>query len=97
MTIIAYHIPNAANPFKVPIPIEGLLFPPIKNPGVVDGIHQCVVLFTEKRDIKVKVKTKHDSISMEEFPEITKEPMGGKSAKEIKDWEKIFPPSLTST
>jgi hypothetical protein len=46
----------------------------------MDSIHQRAVLFLEKLDIKVGVKTKHDSISMEEFPEITKEPMGGKSA-----------------
>jgi hypothetical protein len=80
MSIAAYHIPNAVDPFKVAGPIKGILFPPIKNPGVVDSIYQCV-LFPEKRDIKVGVKTKHDSISMEEFPEITKEPMGGESAK----------------
>ena len=47
----------------------------------MDSIHQRVVLFLEKRDVKVGVKTEHDSISMEEFPEITKEPMGGESAK----------------
>jgi hypothetical protein len=81
MTIATYHIPNAVHPFKVPVTIEGLLFLLIKNPGVMDRIHQCAVLFLEKRNIKVGVKTKHDSISMEEFPEITKEPMGGKSAK----------------
>jgi hypothetical protein len=81
MAIAAYHIPNAVHPFKVPVPIKGLLFPPIKNPGVVDSIHQRGVLIPEKRDIIVGVKTKHDSISMKEFPEITKEPMGGKSAK----------------
>jgi hypothetical protein len=84
MTIAAYHIPNAAHPFKVPVPIEGLLFPPIKNPGVVDSIHQRAVLFLEKWDIKVGVKTKYNSISMEESPEITKEPMGGESAKRDK-------------
>jgi hypothetical protein len=81
MTNAAYHIPNAVHPFNMPVPIEGLLFLLIKNPGVVDSIHQRAVLFTEKRDIKVGVKTKHDSISMEEFPETLKEPMGGKSAK----------------
>ncbi len=81
MAIAAYHIPNAVHPFKVPVPIEGLLFLLIKNPGVVDSIHQRAVLFPEKWDIKVGVKTKHNSISMEELPEITKEPMGGKSAK----------------
>jgi hypothetical protein len=81
MTIPAYHISNAMDPFKVPLPIEGLLLSLITNPGVVDSIHQRVVLFPEKRDIKVVVKTKQDSISMEEFPEITKEPMGGESAK----------------
>jgi hypothetical protein len=65
LTIAAYHIPNAVHPFKVPVPIEGLLFPPIKNHGVVDSIHQRAVLFPEKRDLKVGVKTKHNSISME--------------------------------
>jgi hypothetical protein len=91
MTISAYHIPNAVHPFKVPVLIEGLLFLPIKNPGVVDSIHQRVVLFPEKRDIKVRVKTKHDSISMEEFPEITKELMGGESAKGDKGLGKNIP------
>ncbi len=81
MTITAYHIPNAVHSFKVPVLIEGLLFLPIKKPGVMDSIHQNAVLFLEKWDIKVEVKTKHNSISMEEFPEITKEPMGGKSTK----------------
>ncbi len=95
MTITAYHIRNAVHPFKVPVPIEGLLFLPIKDSGVVDSVHQCAVLFPEKRKVKVGMKTKHDSISMEEFPEITKEPMGGESAKRDKDWEKIFLPSLT--
>jgi hypothetical protein len=65
MTIPSYHIPIAVHPFKVPVLIEGLLFPPIKNPGVVNSIHQCAVLFPEKQDIKVGVKTKHNSISME--------------------------------
>jgi hypothetical protein len=64
LTIAVYHIPNAVDPFKVPVPIEGLLIPPIKNPGVVDSIHQRAVLFPEKQDIKDGVKTKHDSISM---------------------------------
>jgi hypothetical protein len=91
MTIAAYHIPDAVHPFKVPVPIEGLLFLPIKNPGIMDSIHQHVVLFPEKQDIKVGVKTKHDSISMEEFPEITKEPMGGKSAKGDKGSGKDIP------
>jgi hypothetical protein len=88
LTIAAYHIPNAVHLFKVPVLIEGLLFPRIKNSGVVDSINQCAVLFPEKQDIKVSVKTKHNSISMEEFPKILNEPMGGKSAKEIKDWKK---------
>ena len=52
-----------------------------KNLGVMDSIHQRAVLFLEKRDIIVRVKMKHDSISMEEFPEIRKEPMGGESTK----------------
>ncbi len=56
LTIAAYHIPNAVHPFQVPMPIEGPLFLPIKNCSVVDSIHQCVVLFPEKQDIKVGVK-----------------------------------------
>ncbi len=91
MTITAYHIPNAVHPFKVLVSIEGLLFPPIKNSGVMDSIHQCAVLFPEKQDIEVRVKMKHNSISMEEFPEITKEPMGGISAKEVKGSGKNIP------
>jgi hypothetical protein len=55
MTIAAYHIPNAVHSFEVPVPIEGLLFPPIKNPGVVDSIHQRAVLFSAKQGIKVRV------------------------------------------
>ncbi len=97
MTIAAYHIPDAVHPFKVPAPIEGLLFPPIEDPGVVDSIHQRAVLFPEKHDIKVGVKTIHGSISMEEFPEIAKEPMGGESAKRDKGLGKIFPPKSTLT
>jgi hypothetical protein len=91
MTIAAYHIPNAMHPFKVPAPIEGLLLPPIKNPCVMDNIHQLAVLFLEKRDVKAGVKTEHDSISMEEFPEIVKEPMGGKSVKGDKGLRKNIP------
>jgi hypothetical protein len=97
MSIIAYHIPNAVHPFKVPLPIEGLLFPPIKNPSVVDSIYQHAVLFREKQNIKVGVKTKYNSISMEEFPEILKEPMGGKSSKRDKGLGKDTPPSPTLT
>ncbi len=98
MSIAAYHIPNAVQSFKLPVPIEGLLFPPIKNPSVVDSIRQCAVLFLEKRNIKVGVKTKYNSISMEEFPEILKEPIWVASLpKEIKEREKIFLPSPTST
>jgi hypothetical protein len=37
------------------------------------------------------VKTKHDSKSTEEFPEITKEPMSGKSAKGDKGPRKDIP------
>jgi hypothetical protein len=65
ITIAAYHNPDAVHPFKVPAPIDGLLFPSIKDPGVVDSIHQCAVLFPDKRNVKVGVKMKHDSISME--------------------------------
>jgi hypothetical protein len=81
MTIAAYHIPNAVHLFIVPVPIEGLLLPPIKDPSVVDCIHQHAVLFLEKQNVKVGMKTKYNSMSMEEFPEILKEPMGGESAK----------------
>jgi hypothetical protein len=81
MSITAYHIPNAVHPFKVPVLIEGCLFLPIKDPSVMDGIHQRVVLFLEKRNIKVGMKTKYNSISMEDFLEILEEPMGGESAK----------------
>jgi hypothetical protein len=92
MSIAAFHIPDAVHPFEVPVPIEGLLFQPIKYPSVVDSIHQHVVLFPEKQNIKVGVKTKYNSISMEEFPEILKEPMGGKSAKRDKgSRKKIIP------
>ncbi len=84
MTIAAYHIPNAVHPLNVPVPIEGLLFLPIKDPSVVDCFHQRVVLFPEKQNIKVGMKTKYNSISMEEFPEVLKEPMDGESAKEDK-------------
>jgi hypothetical protein len=91
MTIAAYHMLDAVHHLKVPVPIEGLLFLLIKNPSVMDSIHQCAVLFPEKRDIKDGVKTKHDSISMEEFPEITKEPMGGESAKGEKGSGKNIP------
>jgi hypothetical protein len=87
----AYHIPKAVHPFKVPLPIEGLLFGPIKNPSVLDSTHQRVVLSPEKRNIKVGVKTKYNSISMEEFQEILKEPMGGKSAKRGKGLGKDIP------
>ncbi len=65
LTIAAYRIPNAVHPFKVSVPIEDLLLPLTKNPGVVDSIHQCAALFPDKRDIKVRAKTNHDFISME--------------------------------
>jgi hypothetical protein len=91
MSIAAYHIPNSVHPFKAPVPIEGLLFPPTKNPSVLGSINQCVVLFPEKRNIKVRMKTKYNSISIEEFPEITKEPMGSKSAKKDKGSGKDVP------
>jgi hypothetical protein len=83
MTITEYHIPKAVHPFIVPVPIEGLLLPPIKDPSVVDCIHQHAVLFPEKQDVEVGMETKYKSISMQdwEFPEILKEPMGGISTK----------------
>ncbi len=81
MTITAYHIPNAVHPFIVSGPIKGYLLPPIKDPSVVDCIHQRAVLFLKKQNIKVGMKTKYNSISMEELPEIAKEPMDGESAK----------------
>jgi hypothetical protein len=40
-----------------------------------------VVLFPEKRNVKVRMDTKYNAISKEEFPEISKEPMGGESAE----------------
>ncbi len=91
ISIAAYHIPNAVHPFEVPVLIDGLLFLPIENPSVMDSIHQCVVLFPEKLNIKVRVKTKYNSIFMEEFPEILEEPMGGKSAKRDKGLGKDIP------
>jgi hypothetical protein len=91
MSINAHHIPNAVHPFKVPVWIEGLLFQPIENPSGVNSIHQCAVLLLEKRNIKVGVKMKYNSISMEEFPEIAKEPMGGKSAKKDEGLGKDIP------
>jgi hypothetical protein len=91
MTIAAYHILIAVHSFKVPVPIDGLLFLPIKDPSVVDSIHQCAVLFPEKWNIKVGVMTKHNSISMKEYPEIAKEPMGGESAKRDKESGKDIP------
>jgi hypothetical protein len=81
MSITTYHIPNAVHPFIVPVPIEGHQFLPIEDPSVVNCIHQCAVLFLEKRNVKVKMKMKYNSLSMKEFPEISNEPMGGKSAK----------------
>jgi hypothetical protein len=81
----------------LPVPIAGLLFPPIKNSRDMDCIHQRAVLFPEKRNIKVGMKTKYNFISMEEFPEISKNPWVVSLPKAIKDWEKIFPPSPTST
>ncbi len=91
MTITAYNIANAVHPFKVPVPIEGILFPPIKDLGVVDRIHQRAVMFPEDNNIKVGVKTKHHSISMKKFPEIAKELMGGVSAKRDKEPGKDIP------
>ncbi len=75
-TITAYHIPNAVHPFIVPVPIEGLLLLPIKDPSVVECIHQHVVLFLEKRNVEVVMETKYNSIS-----EISKQPMGGESTE----------------
>jgi hypothetical protein len=91
MTFAACHIANAVHPFEVPVPIKSLLFLPIEDPSVMDSIHQRAVLFPEKRNIKVRVKMKHNSISMEEFPEITKKLMGGKSAKRDKGLGKDIP------
>jgi hypothetical protein len=94
MTIAAYHIldaVHAVHPFKVPVLIEDLLFLPIKDPGVMNSIHQCAVLFPEKQGVKVGVKTKHNSTSTEEFPEIMKESIGGESAKGDKGLEKDIP------
>jgi hypothetical protein len=95
--VIPHHIPSAVHPFKVHVPIEGLLFPPIKNPGVVDSIHQRAVLFPEKRDIKVGVKTDTTPYLWSSSQRLQKNPWVASLPKEIKDWEKIFPPSPTST
>ncbi len=80
-TITAYHIPNAVHPFIVPVQIEGLLLPPMKDPSVMDCIYQCAVMFLEKRDVRVDMETKYNSISMQKIPKISKEPMIGKSTK----------------
>ncbi len=80
-TITAYHIPNAMHPFIVPVPIEGLLLLSIKDPSVMDCIHQCTVMFQEKQNVEVGMETIYNSISMQEFPEFSKEPMGGESTK----------------
>jgi hypothetical protein len=85
MSITAYHIPNAVHPFKVPVPTEGLLFPPIKIPV------SWTASINGERNIKVGVTTKHISISMEEFSEILEEPMGGDSAKRDKGLGKDIP------
>jgi hypothetical protein len=81
MSIAANQIPKAVHPFNVPVLVEGLLFSSIKDSSVVDCIHQRAVVFPENRSIKVKMKMKYNSMSMEEFPEILKEPMGGECAK----------------
>jgi hypothetical protein len=57
----------------------------------VGSIHQRAVLFLEKQNIKVGMKMKYNSIFMEEFPEVTKEPMGCKSAKRDKGLGKDIP------
>ena len=57
MTITAYHILNAVHPCIVPVPIEGHLLPPIKDPSVVYCIHQCAVLFLEKQKVEVGMKS----------------------------------------
>jgi hypothetical protein len=94
---LLHTVSNAVHPFKVPVPIEGHLFLPIEDPSVMDSTHQHAVLFSEKRNNEVGMKTKYNSISMEEFPEISKKTWVASLPKEIKDREKIFPPSPTST
>jgi hypothetical protein len=68
----------------------------IKDTSIADCIHQHAVMFLEKQDVEVGMETKYNSVSMQEFPAISKEPMGDKSTKGD-NCEKIFPPSLTST
>jgi hypothetical protein len=70
----------------VPIPIESLLLMLIKDTSLVDCIHQRAVMFLEKQDVKVGMETKYNSLYMQEFPEISKEPMGGESTKGDKRW-----------
>jgi hypothetical protein len=41
-------------------------------------------MFPEKWDVEVGMETKYNSISMQEFSEISKEPMGGESTKDEK-------------
>ncbi len=53
----------------------------IKDASILDCIHQCAVMFPKKQDVKVGMETKYDSISMQEFPEISKEPMSDESTK----------------
>jgi hypothetical protein len=61
----------------VSIPIESVLLMLIKDSSIEDCIHQRAVMFLEKRDVEVRMETKYNYISMQEFPEISKEPEGG--------------------
>ncbi len=53
----------------------------IKDTSIVDCIHQRAVMFPKKQDVKIGMETKYNSISMQEFPEISKELMGDESTE----------------
>jgi hypothetical protein len=43
-------------------------------------------MFPEKWNVNKGMETKYNSVSMQELPEISKEPMGGKSTKGYNRW-----------
>jgi hypothetical protein len=59
----------------------------------VNSIHQRVVLFPEKWDIKVGVKTNMTPYLWRSSQRLQKNPWVASLPKEMKDQEKIFPPS----
>ncbi len=62
----------------------------IKDSSIVDCIHQSAVMLTEYQNVEVDMETKYNSVSMQEFPEVSEEPIGGKSTKRDKRlWENI--------